>query len=567
MLRPNKTRLPSEAIVQTMHFALVLLFSLALQPAQADSDLIGLWGAQVTLGPQVRGELVLERHGPAWTMRAGGYEVTAPAGGELRIALPGGAGELRGPLDHPFWIQPHGNLGWFASPVRLERIGRGTWRGVIRPLDDRLSLYLLITRAEDGTLRGEFHNPEMNWRGGAPSFRVVRHEESIDLVDPKSGKTKFVQPYDPQQRRITMDFGVPFVLEPMSREQAVGFVPRSVAGAYDYRKPIARDDGWPTARGREVGIDEKSLRALVGQILATDPAGAAQPRVHSLLVARHGKLVLEEYFYGFSASRAHDLRSASKAFTSLMAGIAMDRNPALTIHTPVVKGNISLAHLLTHSSGLACDDNDDNSPGNEDEMQRQQKQPDWVRYFADLPTVHEPGTTYAYCSAGVNAAAGVVRQTTGTWLPQFFDRTIAQPLGMDTYHINLMPNGEAYGGGGMYMRARDLLKLGQLYLNGGTWKGRRIVSRKWVAISTAQQIRTDSGGSDGYGWHRNTLRWNGREYAEYEANGNGGQFLIVVPSLDLAVVFTAGNYGQYQVWRTFREQLVPQYILGAIASR
>lgn len=546
-----------------MHLALAL--SVALAAAQPDDDLVGLWGAQVTFGPQVRGELVLERHGPAWTMRVGGYEVTAPAGDEIRIALPGGAGELRGHLDHAFWIQPAGNLGQFASPVRLEPAGPNARRGVVRPLDDRFSLYLLITRAEDGSLRGELHNPEVNWTGGASWFRVVRHEESIDLVDPKSGKTRFVQPYDPRQHRITMDFGTTFALEPVARGQAVGFVPRSGTGAYRYRQPVKRDDGWTTARARDAGVDEESLRALVERIIATDPAGDAQPRIHTLLVARKGKLILEEYFYGFSADRAHDLRSASKTFTSLMAGIAMDEHKSLTINTPL-KGKITLGHLLTHSSGLACDDNDDKSPGNEGVMQSQQKQPDWVRYFFDLPAVHEPGTTYAYCSAGINAAAGIVRQTAGTWLPEFFDRAIAQPLRLGPYHLNLMPNGEAYGGGGTYMRPRDFLKLGQLYLNGGTWNGRRVVSKEWVTTSTAHQIRTDSGGSDGYGWHRNTLHWNGRDYQEFEANGNGGQFVIVVPALDLAVAFTAGNYNRYPVWRTFREQLVPQYIIGAIVK-
>lgn len=547
-----------------MHLALAL--SLALAATQPDDDLVGLWGARVTFGPQVRGELLLERHGPAWTMRAGGYEVTAPAGEEIRIALPGDAGELRGHLEHAFWVQPRGNLGQFASPVTLQPNGPNAWRGVIRPLDDRFSLYLLIKRAEDGSLHGEFHNPEVNWTGGAPWFRVVRHEESIDLVDPTSGKTRLVQPYDPQQRKITMDFGSPFALEPVPPGQAVGFVPRAAAAGYRYRLPVARDDGWTTARAGDVGMDEESLGALVARIIATDPSGDAQPRIHSLLVARKGKLILEEYFYGFSEDRAHDLRSASKTFTSLMAGIAMAEHKSLRVDTPLINGKITLGHLLTHSSGLACDDNDDASPGNEGVMQSQQKQPDWFRYFLELPVVHEPGTTYAYCSAGINAAAGIVRQTTASWLPEFFDRTIAQPLRMGPYHINLMPNGEGYGGGGTYMRPRDFLKLGQLYLNGGTWNGRRVVSKEWVQTSTAHQIRTSGGGSDGYGWHRNTLHWNDRDYQEIEANGNGGQFVIVIPTLDLAIAFTAGNYNRYPVWRTFRDQLVPQYIIGAVAK-
>lgn len=114
------------------------------------------------------------------------------------------------------------------------------------------------------------------------------------------------------------------------------------------------------------------------------------------------------------------------------------------------------------------------------------------------------------------------------------------------------------------MRPRDLLKLGQAYLDGGVWNGQRLVSTAWVERSTAHQIDAPSGGSDGYGWHRHTLTVDGLPHQEYEANGNGGQFLIVVPDLDLVIVFTAGNYLQYQVWRKFRDELVGQYVIAAV---
>ncbi|HYR29384.1 MAG TPA: serine hydrolase, partial [Thermoanaerobaculia bacterium] len=406
----------------------------------------------------------------------------------------------------------------------------------------------------DGSLRGSFHNPDVNWTGRAPWFRVVEKEGSLELIDPATGKTRFVQPYDKNQQQIAMDFGTPIALTPRAGETAVGFQPRTPAQtAYRYRVPLARGDGWKTARARDVGLDEERLRDLVQHLLAIDPADPNAPRVHSLLVARRGKLVLEEYFFGYSAERPHDLRSASKSLTSLMAGIAMDKPPSLTIDTPIAPSStITLAHLLTHSSGLACDDDDEQSPGNEDVMQGQQKQRDWYRYFLDLPAAHAPGTKYAYCSAGINFAGGMIAKASGAWLPEFFDRHIARPMQIERYHVNLMPDGQGYSGGGIYMRPRDFLKFGPLMLGGGTWNGTRIVSRQWVEASTAHRIATSSGGSDGYAWHRYKLGG----YEEYEASGNGGQFLIVVPELDLAVVFTAGNYGQYRVWKTFREELV-----------
>jgi CubicO group peptidase (beta-lactamase class C family) len=226
------------------------------------------------------------------------------------------------------------------------------------------------------------------------------------------------------------------------------------------------------------------------------------------------------------------------------------------------KQRITLAHLLTHSSGLACDDGDKDSPGNEGTLQ---SQPDWNRYMLELPVVHEPGSKYAYCSGGLHLAGAMLRRATGLWLPELFDRYLARVMGIERYAINLAPNGDMYAGGGVQMRPRDLLKFGQLYLDGGTWNGRRLVDADWVKRSTQHQIRTNNNGSDGYAWHRNVLRANGREYQEYEANGNGGQFLIVIPELELAVVFTAGNYVQYLIWRRLRDEIVPQYVMSAIA--
>ena len=547
-------------------------------------ELIGLWGGEATPGPRIRGELTLVRGERGWTARIGGFEVAAPVtGNEVRIALPGGLGELRAHLEEGgrsvrgFWIQPGGPMQPYATPVLLRRIRDGAWRGSVTPLVERFSLYLLIHRDTDGSLRGAFHNPELNWRGGAPGFRVVPGNDRITLVDPATGKSRFVQPFDPDRRGITMDFDGPMVLRPISPAAAVGFVPRtSPASPWRYRQPLPADDGWPTARAGEVGMDEDVLRAGVESILTSDPDRDTGPRIHSLLVARHGRLVLEEYFYGATAQRPHDLRSASKSLTSLMAGIAMDHGAGFDMETPVLplladetdgasdarKERITVGQLLSHTSGLACDDNDAESPGNEDTMQSRSE--DWYRYTLQLPVRHGPGSTYSYCSGGINLVGAVIARTTGTWLPDFFDRYVARPLGFGRYGINLMPSGEAYAAGGIHLRSRDLLKVGQTLLDGGVWRGHRIVSERWIAASTAHRVDVPDGSSDGYGWHRHRLATGGRTFEEYEASGNGGQFLIVVPELDLAVVITAGNYGQYGIWRTFRDDFVPRYVLRSV---
>src|SRR5918993_2993217 len=151
--------------------------------------------------------------------------------------------------------------------------------------------------------------------------------------------------------------------------------------------------------------------------------------MHSMLVAHRGKLVLEEYFFGFNSDKPHDTRSAGKTFASVMLGAAMLRGTSLSPETPVYdllsgmgpfanpdprKSRITLAHLLTHTAGLACNDNDDASPGNEGTMQSQTGQRDWWKYTLDLPMAHDPGARYAYCSANSNLVGAALVAATDT---------------------------------------------------------------------------------------------------------------------------------------------------------
>jgi CubicO group peptidase (beta-lactamase class C family) len=583
-------------IVACAGLLLALAGATGQSPPPAD-PLLGIWASETTFTSALRGELVVARNGSNWRAQLGSVEVAfRNAGDSVRFAFPGDLGQFRGILiEHSrfvkgFWIQPAGLTfgNAYASPLTLRSEGGNLWRAQVTPLEDMYALFLIVSRNSGGSLVGVFRNPERNHRGGAAEFSVRRVGDSVFFSarpDTTKPEIRYAATFDTALRQLSLSWtpiGRTLALTPRRQEQAVGLFPRLPRDSrYTYAQPVAQNDGWQSQPARVAGFDEQKLQTLVQRIADTVPTLPRAPLIHSLLIARNGKLVLEEYFAGFQRDFVHDTRSAAKTFTSVLLGAAMLGGAAISPETPIAsvltyaapfanpdprKQKITLANLMTHSSGLACDDNDDASPGNENTQWTQSAQPDFWKFMLDLPMATDPGTHYAYCSSGMNLAGGALTVATKTWLPELFDRTLARPLQFGRYYFNLSPALEGYLGGGMRMRPRDFLKVGQLYLNGGIWNGKRIVAPSWVIRSTSKQIYGTINDGDGFAWHRNTLKSGTRTYREYEANGNGGQFLIVVPELDLAVVFTAGNYGDYRVWRWFRDDIVANVIIPAIAQ-
>lgn len=596
-----------------------LIFAAALVAAAAspgaaaasaeDDALIGFWAHETTIPNGPQGDLVIQGAAAQWRAMIGAAEAVFDGrGSELRFSFATG-GAFRGRLNkrgaiEGFWIQPafEGERS-FATPTALAASGPDLWRGIVRPLPDTIRLYLKIYRNAAGKLVGAFRNPEYNSNGGASLFDVVRNSDAVRFQVKADGSPEIA--IDARLRgpdRLEMewpDSGQSIVFARRAAEGAVGFFPRPPGELrYVYRAPASANDGWITARAREVGMDEGALERLVQRLIDLDPAVRAAPLVHSVLVARRGRLVLDEYFFGFDRETPHDTRSAAKTFSSVMLGALMREGTKITPESKIVdlmaglgpfanpdarKARITLAHLMTHSAGLACDDNEDASPGNEATLWRQKREPNWWKYTLDLPMAFEPGAHYAYCSANINLVGGALT-TRGTWLPALFDRTVARPLQFERYHWLLSPSGEGYLGGGAYLRPRDLLKLGQTYLNGGAWNGQRIVDRAWVEQSTTPRIEispattgvkeeefgnrfikaSDGFVADGYAWHRANILSGSRVYRSYNASGNGGQLLFVVPELQLAVVLTGGNYRQGGIWNRWRDEIVGGEVIAAI---
>lgn len=580
-------------ILGALFAAALPLIVLAAEPTPTKADrLVGLWGNETVFAPQVAGTLVIDGRSSEWRASIAGLEAVVHRDGDrIEVSLPGDQGRFRGHLAADasaidgFWIQPAGITlsSAYATPLTMKPVQAGVWSGQVQPLPDRVSQYLQIGRGSDGALVASIANPEFNL-GRSQLYKVAVDGDALTLSDPRRPAWQLHGNFDEDSDQLRLDWqGIGlFAFTRRDRDHAPGFYPRTPAAtSYTYRQPLGLDDGWATASLQDAGLDARMIAALVESIERDAMTGPAAPQVQGLLIARHGKLVVEEYFHGFDRERTHDTRSAGKTFASLMVGLAMQHSTKLTPDTPVLslfpqyqdlanpdprKRRITIANLMSMTSGLACDDNDDKSPGNEDVMQSQHRQNDWYRYTLDLPMARDSGGNKAvYCSAGINLLGGVVSRATGTWLPAFFDTYIGRPLQMRDYHINLMPNGDAYLAGGIYLRPRDMLKLGQLYLAGGVWNGHRVIDRSWVDLSTTRHAEFAPDHGYGYAWHLHAMKVAGRDYREYAAEGNGGQFIIVLPELDITVVITAGNYGDFKTWYPLQD-LVAKYVIPAVAK-
>jgi CubicO group peptidase (beta-lactamase class C family) len=322
---------------------------------------------------------------------------------------------------------------------------------------------------------------------------------------------------------------------------------------YRYAPPPRLDDGV-----RVGGAGPGTLPRDVAERLVRGVVDGTYPDVRSILVHHRGALVLEEYFYGFDRDRPHQMRSLTKSVISLLAGAAVDRGllradePALhrlgyaSYDNPDPrKARVTLTDLLSNQSGFACDDRDRASPGNE---VRLYETDDWARAFVDLPMLADPGTVGRYCSGGIITAGRIVERAAGRPLPDFAQEALFGPLGVPrsawkwAFTLDRTQRDEF---GQIYLRPRDMLKLGLLVARRGEWAGRRVVSASWVDAAVARRSRVDD--SD-YGvgvWHR----WYGvrtpageRRVDTIMLSGNGGQKVYVVPSLDLVVAFTGGAF-------------------------
>ena len=299
--------------------------------------------------------------------------------------------------------------------------------------------------------------------------------------------------------------------------------------------------GWQTSTPEQQGMDSNVLADALDYVRQHDLA------LHSLLIVRHGYVILDAYFYPYSGETVHDVASITKSITTSLVGLALEKGHIKDLNRSVIdffpelnatvlsgaKKHITIKDLMTMSSGLNCG----YKPG-EPELFAMRKSEDWMQFTFNLPMVAEPGTEFAYCSSGMHLLSSLITRTTGMNALDFAQEHLFAPLGIKGVVWPSDPQGNNHGWGDLQMHPRDMAKIGYLYINRGQWDSDQILPPDWIDISTQKQISvSDEKGDYGYGWWISSNEFVGM----YEAQGRGGQRIIVWPEKGLVVVMTGGG--------------------------
>jgi CubicO group peptidase (beta-lactamase class C family) len=331
--------------------------------------------------------------------------------------------------------------------------------------------------------------------------------------------------------------------------------------------------GWATSSPEAHKMDSNSLKALDQEI-----AAGKYGYIDGFLVVRHGQLVFErsykhdyqKLFVGrgtpgiynyfdpgwhpyYKGTDLHTMQSVSKTVTSTLIGIAILRGEIPGVNIKVMpyfagfktehdprRDSMTLAHVLTMTTGIAWDESSDTDPKNNNTQMEASE--DWIQYVLDQPMVADPGKVFVYSGGATELLSYILEQATGKHADDYARDQLFTPLGIETFYWKRTPKGLTDTEGGLYFRPRDLAKFGYLFLNDGVWDGKRLLPEGWVRDATARKVRKTDWNNFGYGYKWWVISQNGpTSYDAYAASGHGGQRLIVVPELELIVTVTAWN--------------------------
>jgi len=335
--------------------------------------------------------------------------------------------------------------------------------------------------------------------------------------------------------------------------------------SYQYEIPENVSDGWETASITDNGIHEVPLVQMMDYINS-----GSNHRLHNILIVKNGKLVFEEYFNGFvfgndppgsdgeyiefNRETDHFLASMSKSVTSVLVGIAVLKGHIGSLDDKVVdyfpeyddiltgeKANITVKHLITMTAGLAWDENSYPYGHPQNDISQLFNSEDPIRYIFSKPLISTPGETFMYSGGATNVLGAVVAKASSMSLLDFGNNFLFNPINSEGGVWESFQSGDFFASGGIHFRARELCKIGYLFLNKGKWKSQQIISEEWITDSQKEQIPVLSDSFShayGYQWWIKNFNSEGKIYKCFLAAGWGGQYMFIFPEYDMIIEFT-----------------------------
>ncbi|MBW8012924.1 MAG: serine hydrolase [Chloroflexi bacterium] len=296
-------------------------------------------------------------------------------------------------------------------------------------------------------------------------------------------------------------------------------------------------EGWQISTPEEQGMDSELLADMLAEIEAQDYP------IDIVLVIRNGKMVLEVNKFPFRLGNEHNIFSCTKSVVSALIGIAIDQGYIESVDTPILdffpditpanldveKQAMTLEHVLTMTTGLECCDS---YLYNWRGLNQMMASDVWIQHVLDLPMVAEPGKYFEYCNGASTLLSEIIQQTTGMTALDYAQENLFGPLGISnvTWSANLQ--GITYGFSELFITPRAMAKIGYLFLMEGQWEDQQILPPEWIEASSQAYISATIENSYGYQW------WVDSDEL-YMALGYSGQFIFVMPNLEMVVIFTS----------------------------
>ncbi|MFW9903796.1 MAG: serine hydrolase domain-containing protein [Candidatus Thorarchaeota archaeon] len=303
-------------------------------------------------------------------------------------------------------------------------------------------------------------------------------------------------------------------------------------------------DYWPTVDWINSTPEAQCMNStLLNQMV--DYIYEQEFNLDSIIIVKNGYIVLEEYpSPRYHQTSHHILYSVTKSVTSALIGIAIDKGYIEDVNQTVVdyfpnrtiqnldsrKQQVTIEHLLTMSAGFEWVGPDLLSQ--EYSWGQAVFSGNPIEFILNLPMEYDPGTTWYYNGGCSHLLSAILTVTTGNSTLEFARENLFDPLGINSVYWPKDDQGIYYGGQNIGLKPRDMAKFGYLFLNNGTWDGKQIISKEWVATSTETRFVLNHNGY-GYQW------WTFFPHEIYFAWGLFEQKIIIVPDYDLVIVFTA----------------------------